>query len=237
MSAELLGVSALNAAYGRARILFDVSLRVDAGEVVALVGRNGAGKSTTLRAILGLIEDCRGEIRFAGRDIARLPAHAIARMGLGYVPEDRRIFAELTALENLEVGRQPPRRGAPAWTVERVFALFPQLAGLGHRAGGTMSGGEQQMLAVARALMGNPALLLLDEPSEGLAPKVVEAMADAVAGLRSEGLSVLLSEQNLNFAGAVTDRAYVIEKGRICYEGAMAELLADEGLQRAYLSV
>lgn len=237
MSAPLLDVSALNAAYGRARILFDVSLRVDAGEIVALVGRNGAGKSTTLRAILGLIEDRQGEIRFSGHDISRRPTHAIARMGLGYVPEDRRIFAELTVLENLDVGRQPPRRGAPAWTVERVFALFPQLAGLSHRVGGTMSGGEQQMLAVARALMGNPSLLLLDEPSEGLAPMVVEAMADAVADLRSEGLSVLLSEQNLNFAAAVTDRAYVIEKGRICYEGAMADLLADEGLQRAYLSV
>lgn len=236
MSLPLLRVSGLSAAYGRAQILFDIALHVERREIVALVGRNGAGKSTVFRTIFGLIDDSHGEIHFGGNDITRRPPHAIARMGVGYVPEDRRIFADLTVLENLEVGRQPPRRDAPVWTIERVFALFPQLADLRHRRCATMSGGEQQMLAVGRALMGNPALLLLDEPSEGLAPRVVEAMADAIDGLKTEGLSVLLSEQNLTFASAVTDRAYVIEKGRIRYEGAMADLLADEGLQRAYLS-
>lgn len=166
-----------------------------------------------------------------------MPSHAIARLGLGYVPEERRIFTDLTVMENLEVGRRPPREGLAPWTPERLFALFPNLAEMRGRPGGRMSGGEQQMLTIARTLMGNPACILLDEPSEGLAPVIVEQMAVTIRQLKAEGLSVLLSEQNLHFAGLVADRAYVIEKGRIRYEGSMAALAEDEAVRAAYLSV
>jgi branched-chain amino acid transport system ATP-binding protein len=232
----LLSVAALAAAYGRARILFDVAFEVRRGEVLALLGRNGAGKSTTLKSVIGLVRPSAGEVRFAGRRIDGLAPHRIARLGLGYVPEERRIFDELTVAENLEVGRQNPRTGAPHWTEERLFRLFPNLAEMAGRAGGRMSGGEQQMLTIARTLMGNPLLLLLDEPSEGLAPKIVETMALAIQGLKSEGLSIVLSEQNLHFAALVADRATIIEKGRIRYAGAMAELARDAAIQREYLS-
>jgi branched-chain amino acid transport system ATP-binding protein len=204
--------------------------------VLALLGRNGAGKSTTLKSIIGLVRPSGGEVRFAGRRIDGLPPHRIARLGLGYVPEERRIFDELTVAENLEVGRQPPRAGAPHWTEENLFRLFPNLAEMAGRAGGRMSGGEQQMLTIARTLMGNPLLLLLDEPSEGLAPKIVETMALAIRDLKSEGLSIVLSEQNLHFAALVADRATIIEKGRIRYEGPMDELRRDAAIQREYLS-
>ena len=234
---SLLSVERLNAWYGRAHILQGVDLRVERGEVLALMGRNGAGKSTTMKAIMGLLPERRGRVTFAGHEIAALPPHRIARLGLGYVPEDRRVFAELTVRENLEVGRQPPRDGAPVWTPERLYALFPNLAGMKDRPGARMSGGEQQMLTLARTLMGNPSLLLLDEPSEGLAPRIVQQMADAVRTLKAEGLSVLLSEQNLAFAAAVADRAVVIEKGRIRWEGTMDALMADEEARRAYLAV
>jgi len=210
-----LEVRRLNAGYGRARVLFDVELDVARGEVVALLGRNGAGKSTTLKAIMGLVPPVSGEIVFDGRPLHHLEPHDIARLGLGYVPEDRRIFTDLTVSENLEVGRQPPRGAAPAWTDDRLFALFPALAPMRERRGGRMSGGEQQMLCIARTLAGNPTTMLLDEPSEGLAPVVVEQVASAIVELKRAGVSVLLAEQSRHFAGRVADRAYLLEKGVI----------------------
>jgi branched-chain amino acid transport system ATP-binding protein len=232
----VLSATGVNAFYGRAHILFDVALEVAKGEVVVLLGRNGAGKSTTLKTLMGLVRPATGEIRFVGARIDGLSPYRIARLGLGYVPEDRRIFTDLTVTENLEVARQPPRDGAPAWTPERLFALFPNLGEMRDRPGGRMSGGEQQMLTIARTLMGNPRLVLLDEPSEGLAPVIVEQMAETIRRLKAEGLTVILSEQNLRFAGAVADRAVIIESGRIRYVGPMAALARDEAIQREYLS-
>ncbi|TSD85941.1 ABC transporter ATP-binding protein [Mycobacterium sp. KBS0706] len=230
-------VSGLNAHYGPAHILFDVGFEVGEGEVVAFLGRNGAGKSTTFRSLVGLVPRREGKILFRGADIAAKPTHEVARAGLGYVPEDRRIFTDLTVEENLAVGLQPPRPGAPTWTPERLYALFPNLAEMRRRPGGRMSGGEQQMLTIARTLMGNPSLVLLDEPSEGLAPKIVEQMADAILAMKREGLSVLLSEQNLHFARLISDRAYIIETGRIRFGGTMAELEAQPEIRDAYLAV
>jgi branched-chain amino acid transport system ATP-binding protein len=232
----MLSVRDLHAFYGRAHILHGVSLEANAGEVVALLGRNGAGKSTAMKAIMGLIP-ARGEVRFAGARIDRLPPYRIARLGLGYVPEERRIFTELSVMENLEVGRQPARDGAPAWTEDRLFALFPNLGRMRERPGGRMSGGEQQMLTIARTLMGNPKCVLLDEPSEGLAPIIVQEMAQSIRALKQEGLSVLLCEQNLRFCEAIADRAYIIEKGQIRFGGTMAELAANAALREQYLSV
>jgi branched-chain amino acid transport system ATP-binding protein len=233
----LLAVEDLHAHYGQAHVLQGVSLAVAQGSVVALMGRNGAGKSTTLKAIMGLVPPSGGAVRFAGAALAGLAPHAIARRGLGYVPEDRRIFTDLTVMENLEVGRRPPRAGLPPWTVERLFALFPNLGAMRGRPGGRMSGGEQQMLTIARTLMGNPACVLLDEPSEGLAPVIVEQMATAILALKQEGLSVLLCEQNLHFATLVADQAAIIEKGTIRFAGTMAQLQADAALRAQYLSV
>ncbi|MBB6309272.1 ABC transporter ATP-binding protein [Xanthobacter tagetidis] len=215
----------LAAAYGRAQVLFGVSLALAPGEVLALVGRNGAGKSTTLKAIMGLVP-ATGTVRLGGQDIARLPAFERARLGLGYVPEDRRIFTDLTVLENLETGRRPPRSGRAPFTEARLFAMFPNLAEMRHRRGGAMSGGEQQMLALARTLMGNPAVLLLDEPSEGLAPRIVAEMAKAVAALKAEGLSILVSEQNVAFTRAIADRALLIERGAVRAAGSVGEIEA-----------
>jgi branched-chain amino acid transport system ATP-binding protein len=233
----MLSVAGLNAYYGRAHILADVALEVGKGEVVVLLGRNGAGKSTTMKSVMGLVPPAAGRVTFDGADITGRAPHDIARAGLGYVPEDRRIFTDLTVMENLEVGRQKPREAAPVWTPERLFAIFPNLAEMRTRPGGRMSGGEQQMLTIARTLMGNPRAILLDEPSEGLAPVIVEQMANTIRALKREGLTVLLSEQNLHFATLVSDRAYIIEKGRIRYEGTMAELLRDEAVRAQYLSV
>ena len=233
----MLALQGLNTYYGRAHILADVALEVATGEVVCLLGRNGAGKSTTLKSIIGLVRPASGAIAFDGRRIERLEPYAIARAGLGYVPEDRRIFTDLTVTENLEVGRQPARPDAPTWTPERLFALFPNLGAMQDRPGGRMSGGEQQMLTIARTLMGNPSCLLLDEPSEGLAPVIVDQMAAAIRALKKEGLSVLLSEQNLHFAAEVSDRAYIIEKGRIRFAGTMAELAANADVRAQYLAV
>ena len=233
----MLEVAGLHAHYGRAHILSDVALSVAAGEVMVLLGRNGAGKSTTLKAIMGLVPPSAGRVRFQGRDIAGLEPFEIARLGLGYVPEERRIFTELTVMENLEVGRRPAREGQRAWTPERLFALFPSLAAMRDRPGGRMSGGEQQMLTIARTLMGNPRLILLDEPSEGLAPVVVERMAEAIRALKAEGLSILLSEQNLHFARLVSDRATIIEKGRIRWSGTLEALMAAPEVRQQYLSV
>ena len=224
----MLEVRALDAAYGKDRILFDVAFRARAGEVLVLLGRNGAGKSTTLKCLAGLVAGRRGEVLFEGARIDALPAHRIARLGLGYVPEDRRIFTDLTVLENLEVGRQSARRGAKHWTPPRLFELFPSLGRMQDRPGSRMSGGEQQMLALARTLMGNPRAILLDEPAEGLAPVVVAQIAEAIAALKAEGLCVVLSEQNLRFARRVADRACLLEKGRIVAAGPL------ESVEREY---
>ncbi|SKA12861.1 amino acid/amide ABC transporter ATP-binding protein 2, HAAT family [Enhydrobacter aerosaccus] len=233
----MLSVTGLHAYYGRAHILHGVSLEAKAGEVVALLGRNGAGKSTTMKAIMGLVPPAEGTVSFAGTRIERLPPYRIARLGLGYVPEERRIFTELTVMENLEVGRQQARTGVPTWTEEKLFALFPNLGRMRERPGGRMSGGEQQMLTIARTLMGNPSCVMLDEPSEGLAPIIIEQMAHSILALKREGLSVILSEQNLHFCQSVADRAYIIEKGEIRFGGSMAELAANASLREQYLSV
>jgi len=238
----LLEAKSLCAWYGAAQILYDVDLEVRRGEVVALMGRNGAGKSTTLKALMGMLAKRRGAIRFLGHDISKTEPHHAARLGLGFVPEDRRVFTDLTVMENLEVGRQAGRQwadggAAPLWTPEKLFKLFPNLGEMPHRPGGRMSGGEQQMLTVARTLMGNPYLVLLDEPSEGVAPVIVEQMANMILELKAQGVSILLSEQNMHFAELVSDRAYVLEKGQIRFAASMAELAANEDVRRAYLSV
>ena len=238
----LLQAKGLCAWYGAAQVLYDVGLEVRRGEVVALMGRNGAGKSTTLKTLIGMLDKRRGDVSFLGTDISTRETHHAARMGLGFVPEDRRIFTDLTVMENLEVGRQPPRHwpdgsAAPRWTPERLFELFPNLGEMPNRLGSRMSGGEQQMLTVARSLMGNPLLLLLDEPSEGVAPVIVEHMVHMILALKAEGVSILLSEQNMHFAELVSDRAYVLEKGQIRFEGSMAELSANEEVRRNYIGV
>ncbi|MCZ8095468.1 MAG: ABC transporter ATP-binding protein [Acidovorax sp.] len=240
-TAPLLQVQGLNAWYGAAQILFDVSLQVGRGEVVALMGRNGAGKSTTLKALMGMVAR-RGGVQFLGQDIARREPHDIARLGLGYVPEERRIFTDLSVMDNLEVGRQPLRRWpdgtpAPVWTPEKLFALFPNLGEMPQRPGGRMSGGEQQMLTVARTLMGQPLLVLLDEPSEGVAPLIVQQMARTIRALKAQGVSVLLSEQNLPFAEAVADRAYLIEQGQIAHQGRMADVVGNAEIRKTTLGV
>jgi branched-chain amino acid transport system ATP-binding protein len=240
--AVLLKAEGLAAWYGAAQILFDVGLEVRRGEVVALMGRNGAGKSTTLKTLMGMVSERKGRVEFMGHDLSRAEPHAVARLGLGYVPEDRRVFSDLTVLENLEVGRQARRRwpdgsAAPGWTPEALFKLFPNLGEMPNRPGGRMSGGEQQMLTVARTLMGNPLLVLLDEPSEGVAPVIVEQMAQMILELKAQGVSILLSEQNMHFAELVSDRAYVLEKGQIRYQATMAELAANTEVRRAYLSM
>jgi branched-chain amino acid transport system ATP-binding protein len=211
----MLEVRGLNAGYGRAQVLFDIDLEVSQGEVVALLGRNGAGKSTTLKAIMGLVEPLSGDIVFDGKALNFLEPYEIARLGLGYVPEDRRIFTGLTVIENLEVARQPPRGTAPPWSEERLWALFPALAPLRERRGARMSGGEQQMLCIARTLAGNPSAILLDEPSEGLAPLVVAQVAEAIREIKHAGVAVLLAEQSRHFTDRVADRAYMLEKGVI----------------------
>ena len=233
----MLRVEGLHSYYGRAHILADVALDAREGEVLALLGRNGAGKSTTLKSVIGLVRPSAGSITFAGTRIDGLSPFRIARLGLGFVPEDRRIFTDLSVMENLEVGRQAPRQGAPTWTPDRLFALFPNLGRMRDRPGGRMSGGEQQMLTIARTLMGNPRCVLLDEPSEGLAPLIVEQMAMTIRTLKAEGLSVVLSEQNLHFSAMVADRAVIIEKGRVRFTGTMDELRADEQARTQYLSV
>ncbi|MGE3161839.1 MAG: ABC transporter ATP-binding protein [Burkholderiales bacterium] len=220
----MLEIRGLDAWYGRAQIVSGLSFRVRPGEVVAVLGRNGAGKTTTLKRIVGLVGGRGGEILFCGERIDRLPPYRIARLGLGYVPEDRRIFTDLTVRENLEVGRQGPRPGVPHWTESKLFDLFTSLERLGERRGGRISGGEQQMLAIARTLIGNPRAVLLDEPAEGLAPLVVEQMARTILALKAEGLAVLLCEQNLRFARRVADRALLLEQGRLRGSGTMVEI-------------
>ncbi|WP_108859586.1 ABC transporter ATP-binding protein [Ruegeria sp. Alg231-54] len=233
----MLDVKNLGAWYGRAQILNGVSLSVGENEVVALMGRNGAGKSTTMKSIMGLVRHINGTIRYAEREVQGNTPHAICRLGMGYVPEDRRIFGDLTIEENLEVGRREPRPDAPEWTQEHLFELFPNLAERRKNLGKQLSGGEQQMLTIARTLMGNPKLVLLDEPSEGIAPVIVEQMARVIAELKREGLSVLISEQNLHFARIVSDRAFIIEKGEMRFEGSFADLDENPEISNTYLAV
>jgi branched-chain amino acid transport system ATP-binding protein len=233
----MLELRRLNSGYGRAQVLFDFGLELGPGEVVALLGRNGAGKSTALKTAMGLLPAYSGEVLLDGENLMHLEPYRIARLGLGYVPEERRIFADLTVTQNLEVGRQPPRAGAPRWSQARLFELFPSLGRMRDRRGGSLSGGEQQMLSIARSLMGNPSVLLLDEPFEGLAPLIVAGVAATIRELRHEGLSVLLCEQNLRYARLVADRACIIEKGRLCHAGPMAAFDADPALLARFLAV
>ena len=233
----MLELSEVNSHYGKAHILNDLSFRVAPGEVISLLGRNGAGKTTTVKSIMQLVRPTTGNVVFEGQSLVRLAPHQVAKLGIGYVPEERRIFTDLTILENLEVGKQPQREGIQAWTEERLFEIFPNLAERRHNRGKALSGGEQQMLTIARTLMGNPRLLLLDEPSEGIAPVIVEQMVNTILTLKAEGLSLLISEQNLHFARLVSDRAVIIESGEKKFDGTFDELEANSDIRDAYLSV
>lgn len=232
----MLEVRNLHVHYGESHVLQGVHLGLRLGETVALLGRNGAGKSTTLKGILGLARPSAGEVFFEDRDIARRPVHENVRAGIGYVPEDRRIFPGLTVEENLEVASLPPRAGQSPWDPQRVYSEFPLLWPLRKRKGGHLSGGEQQVLSIARALCGNPKLLLLDEPSEGLAPLVVESLGEAIGKLKGE-LPILLAEQNARFALSIADRGYVLDKGTVRFVGNREELLGNPEIQSRYLSV
>lgn len=236
----LLDVQEIHTAYGLSRVLFGVSVDVRAGECVCLLGRNGVGKSTTMRSIMGLAPPQTGHIRWKGTDITGWEPYRVARAGIGFVPEDRRIFADLTVWENLDVAARARRRTAAAgaaWTLDRVFDLFPKLSELSGRNGGFLSGGEQQMLTIARTLMGNPELLLLDEPSEGLAPMVVDHLREQIARLKREGLTILLAEQNVEFSLGLADRVYVLEKGSIRFSGPAARLREDAALRHELLAL
>ena len=235
--APMLTLEALNVHYGRAKILHGVGFEASAGEIVALAGRNGAGKSTTLKAIIGLVPLSAGHIVFEGRELTRLDPYRIARLGVGYVPEERRIFTDLTVAENLEVGARPPAEGREPWSLDRLVALFPNLGSSLDRSAGQLSGGEQQMLTVARTLMGNPRLILIDEPSEGLAPVIVEEMARALLALKRDKLTMVVSEQNLAFASAIADSVVLLERGVVRHTGPMAAFMADEALRLRYLAL
>ena len=232
-----LQVEGIHTAYGLSQVLFGVSLEVKAGECIALIGRNGVGKTTTMRSIIGLTPPLRGRVVWKGQDIGGLGPHRICRAGIGFVPEDRRIFPELSVWENLDIARRAGAGGKTTWREEQVFALFPDLAEIRDRRGGVLSGGQQQMLAIARTLMGNPELLLLDEPSEGLAPLIVELLRQRVADLKSTGLSIVLAEQNLQFVMALADRVYILEKGTIRHSGPTAELRDDPTLRDRLLAL
>ena len=233
----LLELASVNTFYGRSHILFDVSLSVEKGEVVSLLGRNGAGKSTTFRSIIGLTPPQTGEVIFKGERISGMRAFRICRKGVGFVPEDRRCFPDLTVRENLEVAVRREKQTSSPWTVEKVYSLFPRLQERERNLGTQLSGGEQQMLTIARTLMTNPDLLLLDEPSEGLAPLIVTLLAEMILKIRAEGVTVLLAEQNLHFCAKVADRGYVIDKGSVKYEGKMSDLLGNEEIKEKYFAV
>lgn len=232
----MLEVSKINSLYGKAHVLHDLSFSVPRGEVVAILGRNGAGKTTTFKSIMQLVRPASGDITFEGQSLIKSAPHQVARLGIGYVPEERRIFSDLTVTENLLVGKQPPREDAITWNTDMLFTLFPNLAERRENRGKALSGGEQQMLTIARTLMGNPYLLLLDEPSEGVAPKIVEQMAEVIIQLKKEGLTVLLSEQNLRFAQAVSDSAVIIESGSQMFFGSLQELNSRPDIRDAYLA-
>lgn len=241
-SSPVLQVQGLAAWYANAQILYGLNFSIGKGEVVALMGRNGAGKSTTFKALMGLLPKRSGRIELLSQDISQALPYEVSQRGMAYVPENRRLFTDLSVLENLEVARQanrhwPDGRAAPCWSLEQLFSLFPNLAQMPHRLAGQMSGGEQKMLSVARSLMGNPYVVLLDEPSEGVAPVIVQQMVQTIVALKQQGLSILLSEQNLHFARQVADRALVLEKGLIRYSGTMADLQANEQVRREYLAV
>jgi branched-chain amino acid transport system ATP-binding protein len=237
VAAPLLDVREIHTAYGLSRVLFGVSIEVRAGECVCLLGRNGVGKSTTMRSIIGLTPPQAGRVTWKGVDVTGWAAYRVARAGIGFVPEDRRIFADLTVWENLDVAARAGQDSRDRWTVERVFDLFPKLRELSSRNGGHLSGGEQQMLTIARTLMGNPELLLLDEPSEGLAPLVVDHLLEQIARLKREGLTILLAEQNVDFSLALADRAYVLEKGSIRFSGPADRLRENESLRHELLAL
>lgn len=233
----MIEVSNIESYYGKAQILNGLSFSIAEGEVVAILGRNGAGKTTTLKSVMQMVRPGAGSVKFKGTELIGLPPYKVAKMGLGYVPEERRIFTALTILENLEVGKQPAREGLPQWSVEKLFELFPNLSERRNNRGKALSGGEQQMLTIARTLMGNPACLLLDEPSEGIAPVIVEQMAATIMQLKKQRMTVVLSEQNLHFARLVADRAIIIEGGQQRFDGTFAELDSQPEIQEAYLSV
>ncbi len=233
----ILEVQTIDTFYGVFQALFGVSLRLDAGEVVCLLGRNGAGKTTAILSIMGLVPPRRGRVVFRGEDLTGKPPHVIAWKGIGFVPEDRRIFPDLSAVENLELAGKRGRDGRLEWNVEKVLKTFPKLEECKHRKGGLLSGGEQQMLTIGRALMGNPDLLLLDEPTAGLSPLIVRGLGEQIRQLKAEGETILLAEQNAGFALGLSDRAYVIDKGAICYTGTAAGILDDETIRRDYLAV
>ena len=236
MSGALLRVQDLYTAYGLSQVLFGVSLQIAGGECVCLLGRNGVGKTTTMRSIIGLTPPRRGRVVWKGRDVAGRAPYQIARPGIGFIPEDRRIFADLTVWENLDVASRGGRNGG-GWTVERVFDLFPKLRELMNRQGGFLSGGEQQMLTIARTLMGNPELLLHDEPSEGLAPLVVEHLKEQIARLKTDGLTILLAEQNIAFSLDLADRVYVLEKGHIRFDGPARDFRDNDAVRQQYLAL
>jgi branched-chain amino acid transport system ATP-binding protein len=227
----MLQVEGIHTYYGLSHILFDVSLKIERGQVVCLLGRNGAGKTTTLKSIMGLVPPAQGCIRLNGEDVTGKAPFVLARKGIGYVPDDRRIFADLTVNENLEIAARPAP-GSDGWTRENVYGLFPQLRSMHTRKGGLLSGGEQKMLAVARALMTNPQLLLLDEPTEGIAPIMVKALGERIRTLKAMGLTVLLAEQNLRFTLGLSDYGYVIDNGRIRYQGPVADLMENDDVKR-----
>lgn len=233
----ILEVSNIYTSYGLSQILFGVSLQVDKEEVVSLLGRNGVGKTTTLRSIMGLTPPYSGSIQWKGEEIARKPSYQISRLGIGFVPEDRRIFSDLTVWENLDVAIKSSSKKEGGWTMERVFTLFPALHPIQNRRGGFLSGGEQQMLTIARTLMGNPDLLLLDEPSEGLAPIVVQQLGEQIAKLRQEGMTILLCEQNARFSLDLSNRLYILEKGEVRYQGSVADFRKDEEAYKTYLAL
>ena len=233
----MLELTSINSFYGKAHVLSNLDLSVERSEIVSLLGRNGAGKSTTMKSIMQIVVPKTGKVTFLGKDITGMSSHRVAKMGLGYVPEDRRIFTDLTVLENLEVGRQPSREGTVTWTFDMLFDMFPNLAERRQNRGKELSGGEQQMLTIARTLMGTPSLLLLDEPSEGISPLLVETMAKVILQLKSEGLTVLISEQNLHFAQLVADKAIIIESGTGKYTGSFDDLNAKPEIRDAYLTV
>jgi len=227
----MLEVEGIHTFYGLSHILFEVSLKVKSGQVVCLLGRNGAGKTTTLKSILGLTPPKQGRIRFKDEDVTGEAPYRLVRKGIGYVPDDRRIFADLTTGENLEIATRK-REGREDWDKERVYDLFPALRELDSRKGGLLSGGEQKMLAISRALMGNPEFLLLDEPTEGLAPALVRALGKTIRRLKAEGLTVLLAEQNVKFTLRLSDYGYIIDNGRICYQGTIKELTENEEVRK-----
>ncbi len=232
-----LEVNNIHTSYGLSQVLFGVSINVEPGQIVSMIGRNGVGKTTTMRSIIGLTPPKQGTITFEGQDVTGWPAHKVSNLGIGFVPEERRIFPELTVWENLDIARRPAPTGAEEWNEDRVFQLFPDLREIQQRAGGVLSGGQQQMLTIARCLMGNPRLILLDEPSEGLAPRVVEDLREQVKMLKETGISILMAEQNLGFVLYLSDYCHIMEKGEIKYSGTPADLRANQGILDQYLTL